>query len=224
MKAQETTIAGIESIEVTGDNSEVGVILIHGYGASMHDLYPLWEMWHQVGFNWYFPNGILPLPGASFGGRSWFSIDIAALEEAMRTGNHRDMKNSLPPEFDSTLNALETYVQEITKRHKKVIIGGFSQGAMCCSHLALRDSLKLDGLILLSGSLIAQSRFPSDARGLKFYQSHGVQDQILSINGARELNEKLHNLGFEGKLHEFQGGHEIPGTVLNGVKEYLKSV
>lgn len=224
MRAQETKIAGIESIEVTGDNADVGIILIHGYGASMHDLYPLWEMWHQEGFNWYFPNGVLPLPGAYFGGRSWFSIDIQALEEAMRTGKHRDMKNSSPPEFVSTLASLEPYVQEIAKRHKKLIIGGFSQGAMCCSHLAMNENLKFDGLILLSGALLAQDKFQEKANGIKFYQSHGIQDQILGIDGARDLNQKLVSLGFEGKLHEFQGGHEIPTSVLHGVKDYLKSI
>lgn len=222
MKAFETKIADIETLEVSGENKETGIILIHGYGASMHDLFPLWEMWHQEGFNWYFPNGVLPLPGAYFGGRAWFSIDIAALEEAMRTGKLRDMKNTLPPEFDSTLLALQGYVEEIGKRHKKLIIGGFSQGAMCSSHLAMKEELQFDGLILMSGALIAEERFPQKASAISFYQSHGDQDQILSIAGARELNEKLQSLGLEGRLHEFRGGHEIPTSVLHGVKDYLK--
>lgn len=222
MKAIETKIAGIDTLEVSGENKEVGVILIHGYGASMHDLFPLWEMWHQEGFNWYFPNGVLPLPGAYFGGRAWFSIDIAALEEAMRTGKLRDMKNNVPAEFDSTLAALETFVQEVSKRHKKLIIGGFSQGAMCSSHLAMNEKLNLDGLILMSGALIAQDKFPERVGGLPFYQSHGTQDQILSIQGGKDLHEKLGKLGFLGEFHEFRGGHEIPTSVLHGVKDFLK--
>jgi len=224
MKAFETKIAGIDTLEVSGENKDTGIIFIHGYGANMHDLYPLWEMWHQDGFNWYFPNGVLPLPGAYFGGRAWFSIDMAALEEAMRTGRLRDMKNTLPLEFASTMGALENFVEEISKRHKKLIIGGFSQGAMCSSHLAMKENLKFDGLILMSGALIAQDECPPKANGLPFYQSHGKQDQILSIEGARDLNKKLQELGFQGELHEFQGGHEIPTSVLHGVKDYLKKV
>lgn len=222
MKTGQTTISGIETLTVLGEKASTAVIFLHGYGANMHDLFPLWEMWHQEKFDWYFPNGIQSLPMGYYGGRCWFSIDIAALEEAMRTGAHRDMAQHIPPELDVTLEKLESFISEVAGEHQQLVLGGFSQGAMLASHLAMRQSLKLDGLILLSGALAASPRIPAKASGIPFYQSHGSADPILSVAGAHALEQKLQSLEFQGELKVFPGGHEIPPSVINDVKKFLQ--
>lgn len=221
MKPTLQHISGIECLSLINPDPETAVVMFHGYGANMQDLFPLWEMWDNGKYSWYFPNGVLPLPMGYYEGRAWFSIDIERLERAMRTGEIRDMAGTLPPEFDLTLKQQETFLQEIGKRHKKIIIGGFSQGAMCASHLALKSDLPLSGVILLSGNLLAQERFPTQAKGLPFYQSHGTKDPILPLSGAKLLEEKLKGLNFQGKLHVFEGGHEIPMKVIQEVKIFL---
>lgn len=221
MKTKTTNIAGVECLEVSGEHSDVGVVFFHGYGANMHDLFPLWEMWHKDKFNWYFPNGIQSLPMGYYEGRAWFSIDMIELERSIREGRSRDMKKSIPPELDETLSHLEQLVLTLSKKHKTLILGGFSQGAMCASHLAMKDSLAIDGLVLLSGALLAEERFPKAAKGIPFYQSHGTSDPILSVDGAKDLEQKLQSMNFQGKLHTFRGGHEIPMSVINEVKTFL---
>lgn len=223
MKQSLSKIAGIDSLQVLSDDPEVGVIFLHGYGASMHDLFPLWELWHDKKFSWYFPNGVLSLNMGPVEGRAWFSIDMAKIEEAMRRGQHRDMKTSLPPEYGTTMSSLKELVTELSTRHKKIIIGGFSQGAMCTSHLAMMEDLTIDGIVLLSGALIAQEKLPQKAKGIPFYQSHGTRDPILSLEGARELEGILKKFNFTGKLHIFEGGHEIQSSVIGEVKTFLRS-
>jgi phospholipase/carboxylesterase len=224
MKTGLQLIQGLECLTVKGEGSETAVIFLHGYGANMHDLFPLWQMWHQEKFDWYFPNGVQALPMGNYEGRAWFSIDIEKLEKAMREGTYRDMGSSIPPEFDDTLKQLEFLLTEIARKYKKVIIGGFSQGAMCATHLAMKNGLNLSGLVLLSGSLLARDRFPGMARGIPFYQSHGTGDPILPLSGAQELEEKLNSLNFQGKLKVFNGGHEIPPSVIQDVKDFLKQI
>lgn len=221
MKQTLSVISGIELVEVTGDNPEVGVILLHGYGANMQDLLPLWKLWHKDNYSWYFPNGVMSLPMGHYEGRAWFSIDIQKFEESMRTGKARDLREMIPQEFNATLSQLENLVKEISKRHKKLIIGGFSQGAMCAVHLGMKSELKIDGLILLSGALIAVPKMSSPTVGLPFYQSHGTGDPVLSYEGAKALEKYLHDLNFTGSLHAFQGGHEIPTSVIQGVGTFL---
>ena len=221
MKIESIDLLGIETLTVTGNAPDVGIIMLHGYGANMQDLFPLWELWHAEKFNWYFPNGVLPLNMGYYEGRSWFSIDVQELEKAMREGRPRNMRGTLPLEFDSTLALLTPYIDEISKKHKTIIVGGFSQGAMCASHLAMNSSLSIDGLILLSGALIAETRCPAQAKGIPFYQSHGVMDPVLDFQAGKELEEKLLSLNFSGKLHSFQGGHEIPTGVIHEVREFL---
>ncbi|MCE9500260.1 MAG: alpha/beta fold hydrolase [Leptospira sp.] len=221
MKPVLKNIAGIESLCVENADTETAVVFFHGYGANMQDLFPLWEMWDNGKFNWYFPNGILPLPMGYYEGRAWFSIDMEALDRAIRTGEFRNMAASVPPELDLTLKQQENFLRELAKKHKKIILGGFSQGAMCVSHLALIADLPLAGLVLLSGNLLAEEKFPKAARGIPFYQSHGTKDPILPLKGAQLLEEKMKGLNFQGKLQVFEGGHEIPMKVIQEVKFFL---
>lgn len=222
MKPERVTIQGIEALSMTTENADTAVVFFHGYGANMHDLFPLWELWHRDRFNWYFPNGVETLPMGYYEGRAWFSIDIAALERAMREGKHRDIATSIPPELDTTLSRLEMFLLDVMKKHKRLILGGFSQGAMCASHLAMKDSFAVDGLILLSGGLLAEEKFPKAARGIPFYQSHGSQDPVLGIEGAKALEKKLQSLNFQGRLSVFPGGHEIPPQVVKEVGVFLE--
>jgi phospholipase/carboxylesterase len=224
MKPNLKNIAGIECLCIEKENAKRSIVLFHGYGANMHDLFPLWEIWDQSDINWYFPNGILALPMGYYEGRAWFSIDMQALEQAMRLGEFRDMAGSIPPEFDMTLAQQENFLKEISKKDMKLIIGGFSQGAMCASHLAMKKDVSVDGLILLSGCVLAQSKYPHHAKPVPFYQSHGNKDPILPLAGAKMLEEKLIAMDFNGSLHEFNGGHEIPPEVVNQVKKFISSL
>lgn len=225
MKPILESIQGIDTLSVITADPSVGVVIFHGYGANMRDLFPLWEMMGGEKFNWYFPNGILPLSmGYGYEGRSWFSIDIEGLEKAMREGRHRDLRSFIPPEYESTLSHLESLLGDLKRRHEKLIVGGFSQGAMCSSHLALRGNVPIDALILLSGNLIAESKMPPASKGIPFYMSHGTSDPVLSFDGAKALEKKLLGIGLQGKLETFSGGHEIPQSVISGVKNFLSKV
>ncbi len=221
MKPERVTIQGVEALSMMTENADTAVVFFHGYGANMNDLFPLWELWHRDRFNWYFPNGVESLPMGYYEGRAWFSIDIEALEKAMRQGLHRDIATNIPPELDTTLQRLEMFLLDVMKKHKRLILGGFSQGAMCASHLAMKDSFAVDGLILLSGGLLAEAKFPKAARGIPFYQSHGTQDPVLGVEGAKALEKKLQSMNFQGKLSLFNGGHEIPPQVVKEVGTFL---
>lgn len=221
MKPELKNIQGVETLALESPDADTAIIFFHGYGANMHDLFPLWELWHRNQFNWYFPNGLQSLPMGYYEGRAWFSIDIAGLERAIREGRQREMAGYIPPELDQTLNQLEGFIMEIMKKHKKLILGGFSQGAMCASHLAMKDSFAVDGLILLSGNLLAEQKFPKAAKAIPFYQSHGTKDPILDMEGARALEKKLQGMNFQGKLSTFPGGHEIPPQVVKEVSVFL---
>jgi phospholipase/carboxylesterase len=214
-------IAGLEALQAGDEKSQTAIIMLHGYGANMHDLFALWEMWDQNDLCWYFPNAPFSLPMGNYEGRAWFSIDVAALERAMQEGKHRDLSGSIPIEFDDTIKLLEQFIRSLAQTHNKIIIGGFSQGAMCASHLGMVQDLSLAGLILLSGNLIAESKIPHNAKGIPFYQSHGSLDPILSIEGARLLEGKLKSLNFQGHLSVFRGGHEIPMSVINEVRLFI---
>lgn len=212
-------ISGIECLSVKNENAKNAVIIFHGYGASMHDLFPLIEMWNKPQTDFYFPNGILPLEMGHYGGRAWFPIDMQKLQLAMMRGEHRNMDNDKPEGADEVLEKLEMFATEVSKNYEKLIIGGFSQGAMCSSHLMMRLE-NLSGVILLSGNLVYQEGLQKKG-DTPFYQSHGYEDPILGYEGAKRLTQKLNELGYKGSLDSFEGGHEIPMKVVNNVSKFL---
>lgn len=212
-------ISGLEVLSVKNVGSKNAVILFHGYGANMHDLFPLIEMWAKPETDFFFPNGILPLEMGSWGGRAWFPIDMQKLQAYMMRGEHRNMDEDVPEGYESTLKKLEEFVKEVSKNYEKVIIGGFSQGAMCSSHLLMRLE-NLAGVILLSGNLVNHKALTKKGN-VPFYQSHGTNDPVLGFAGAERLTKKLNDLGYPGSLETFNGAHEIPMSVVNGVSRFL---
>lgn len=214
---------------VKGDPSAPTIILFHGYGASAFDLYPL----HQViqapaGTNWIFPEGNLEIPiGPGYTGRAWFPIDMEALQRAMMTGGFRDFSEITPPGLDTARDKALAMIEALGIPIADLVIGGFSQGAMLATDIALRSEAKAKGLCILSGTLLSQDLWQDLAKkksSLTFYQSHGIQDPVLGYQSAKSLNKLLRDAGMIGEFISFPGGHEIPQDVIAGMNRYLVQV
>ena len=205
------------------------VILFHGYGANARDLAPLAS---EIGAGphtlWLFPEGNLALD--SFGSRAWWQIDLVALGEAVAEGRRRDRTLEMPPGLpqarETALRLLAALETEFAIPAARVVLGGFSQGAMLATDTTLHLPVDPAGLLILSGTLLCQDVWAELAqrhRGLGFFQSHGEHDLLLDIGAARELNRLLLEAGLDGSFLSFPGGHEIPGRVIEQARLFLAS-
>src|SRR5690606_29801768 len=119
-----------------------------------------------------------------------------------------------PPNLENSLSILKNYIEKLISQYDEVVIGGFSQGAMLSGLLITEFSGVLNKAIIFSGNLIAENFFEkANLEKLEFIQSHGKQDPILGILGAKRLFEKFQEKGAKGEFVEFLGGHEIPMNV-----------
>lgn len=198
---------------VKNNSQKQAVVLFHGYGASMQDLYDLNQISQQ--YDWYFPQGTMELMGNM--SRAWFPINEQALQAAMMQGTHRDLSKGKPLGLEDNLELTRAFIESLD--YEKIIIGGFSQGAMLSSHLLAELSPKLKACILFSGNLISEeslSKKLAEAKNkeVEIFQSHGKSDPILGFDGARKLEGLLKKSGFNIEFHEFQGQHEIPMSVI----------
>jgi len=204
------------------------VVLFHGYGADMRDLAPLKDWLDPAGaWHWYFPNGPGRVDlGAHYEGRSWFPIDMVALEAAMRAGTTRDFAGHAAPGFDAAVAGAEHLCQQLAQRHSGgLVIGGFSQGAMLTSHVALRGQVPLRGLVLLSGNLVDRRALENlRPNPVPVFQSHGQDDEVLGIRGAEALRDLLCEKNFPVTWCPFSGGHEIPPPALHGTRSFLEGL
>lgn len=223
-----TQIANLDCI-VENEGSSNAVILFHGFGADFSDLVPLAEYMDPEGdWTWIFPNGVQRVEiGGGMTGRAWFPIPMAELEEAMRTGRPKDYSFSEPPQLASVLGEARMLVDDVKKDYDKIVIGGFSQGAMMAAHLLGDVGDKLAGAILLSTALLHKKGLEESlarAKPVPFLQSHGSADQMLHISQGQGLYKLLKEKGWKGSWAEFGGGHEIPMDVLRKGQAFLKSL
>lgn len=209
------------------NGSDTAVVLFHGYGASMSDLYGIGEaLGPHFSADWFFPNGPISVPlGFMMEGRAWFPINMAELEEAMNSGQHRKFSDKSSEEFDHSQKLAVDFLKELSKKYSKLIIGGFSQGAMLASHVF--SAVNTHGLALFSGTLIDKESLLEkigDGAKLQFFQSHGTSDPLLEYSQAQDLYKVLKDKGLKGDFVTFEGGHEIPPEALRGFLKMLKDL
>lgn len=208
---------------------------MHGYGANAFDLAGLSQhLRFPPGTRFLFPDGILPIDlgmGAGYQGRAWFPIDWTEIEKLRREGGLRDLSNTLPAGMPEARAALIHAMERLECEPAKTVIGGFSQGAMLATEMALFHKEYFAGLLVLSGTLVnragwetmAREKFAAQGKTLQFCQSHGQQDPVLPFAAAERLHELLMANGGKGELVAFAGQHEIPPLVIERVNAWLGS-
>jgi phospholipase/carboxylesterase len=211
------------------NQSKTAIILFHGYGASMNDLYGIGQYVKlETTADWFFPNGHLSLEMMGMmSARAWFPIDAKALEQAMMSGTFRDFQTLTSPEFEVAVEKCKSFIGSLAEKYDKVIVGGFSQGAMVSTHASLDISDKVDALLCLSGTLISKDKLISrldSAKKFPFFQTHGKQDQVLSYDAGKNLFELLKLGGHQGEFVSFEGGHEIPADALSKMEHFINKI
>jgi phospholipase/carboxylesterase len=217
------SLGGLDAIEFPcPDAKALTVVCLHGYGADMRDLAPLApEIPASRPIRWVFPDAPEAL---DWGGKAWFPIDVAAFEEAQRTGRPRDLSRGEPPGVAESRSALQGLLRELGAPAERLVLMGFSQGAMLAVDLAAHADAAPAGVVILSGTLVDRAGLAARARakkGLPFFQSHGSADPILGFAQALALEKTLLNAGWSGRLRRFEGGHAIPPEIVAELGPWL---
>lgn len=237
LRAMREQRLGSLDVTITGGTDRQGggggplVVLLHGFGAPGTDLVPLWraiDVSREIRFA--FPAAPLTLPSMGFGAesRAWWMIDVLELERAIAEGRQRDQSKMTPEGLvearEQVLEMLEALEGELSP--SALVLGGFSQGAMLSLDVALHSDRALAGLIHWSGTVLNEDEWvPRMAarKGLPVLQSHGRMDPLLPFSLAEALRDRLVAAGLDVEFLAFNGGHEIPGQVLDRFEAFLKT-
>jgi phospholipase/carboxylesterase len=225
LKPRRVVIGGLDTVEFPAPEDAPTIVIFHGYGADGADLAPLaLELGLSKAARWLFPDAPLPL---DWGGRAWFAIDVQSIDRAQRTGKPVDWSDSDPAALEDARGAAGSFIEELRVPWQKLILGGFSQGSMMATDLALRAPETPRGLVVLSGNLICAKHWRELAprrKGMPFFMSHGSADPILGFPGALKLEQLLREGGLDGKLLRFEGGHAIPPEAQDGLRSFLGKI
>src|SRR5947209_296140 len=223
MHVETATWGGLTSTVVhnlpAGQKPRLAVVLCHGYGAPATDLVslaqPLLGLQPQLD-----ERVVLIFPGAPLdlaelgmpGGRAWWPVDLDRLINR-RTPELLDQFRRLCP--DGLVKSRDMLVALLAEASKhfgltadRFVLGGFSQGAMLATDVALRLKKPPAGLCILSGALFNEPewrRLAGERGPLTVFQSHGRYDSILSFPMGAALHEMLHNAGAEVDFLAFTG-------------------
>jgi len=210
-----------------GDLSEserggTAVVLLHGWGAPGDDLVSLAQRLTRPKSRFFVPAAPLAHGG---GGRAWWEIS-----ESNRPAHAWD--DTLPPEHrpNAQVSMARRLVQDLLRNIRdryapeRLVVAGFSQGAMLSLDLALTADPPIDRAAALSGVLLVDS-LPAllAARSTRpsFFMSHGKADAMLRFGAGERASQLLTKHGFSVTFHPFDGGHEIPGEVVSALRQYI---
>ena len=192
------------------------VIMLHGFGANMHDLAGLAPPINSTGYVYACPNAPIPFNlGQGHAGFGWMTP---------RGG-------STPDEMANSEKLLDDFFQEVLEKFRvgpgKALLLGFSQGGGMTYRCGLGRAETFAGLAALSATLPGADeldpRLPAD-RSQPIFVAHGRYDQMIAESTAYAAKDYLETAGYSPELHVYDMGHEISGELLGDLVPWIASV
>lgn len=221
--------------QASGSQPPLVVVLAHGFGAAGDDLVGLAEVLDvPAGTVLVFPEALHSMQtfvGSEAGNsRAWWMIDVAALQRAFYRREVRDLTRQVPEGLAEARAAMTEFLGELggIVPLDRLVLGGFSQGAMLTLDVALRDpTRKVTGIIHLSGTFLAEHEWTPllpGRSGMPVFQSHGSEDPVLPMAIAEKLRDAMTAAKLEVTFDPFRGGHTIPLETAQRLGAWLRSL
>ena len=192
-------------------------MLLHGRGVDENDLFPLLDALDPerrlVGAS---PRAPLRLPP---GGNHWYAVRRIGFPD--------------PPTFHSTFPVaagwLDAFLDENGLGHDRLVLGGFSQGAVMSYALALGSGRpRPAGILAFSGFIPTVESFELDlggAEGLPVAIGHGEYDPVIGVDWGRDARERLEAAGAQVTYRESPMSHSIdPGYLEELRTSWLRNI
>ena len=198
---------------------------MHGLGADNRDFLPLAdEILHQDG-----PVCRLVMPNApvreltlhpGYPLRGWYDLRSHTIDENEDVLGIR--------ESAARVSALIDELEANGIPRRRIVLGGFSQGAAISLYAGLRLSAPIGGIAALSGYLPLAQRLYSEAtaagRATPVFMAHGVFDSVVSPVTAERSASVIREVApaFSWKTYDME--HEVGGEELYDLGRFLRSV
>ena len=221
MEARQHQGKGLKYLVVQPDgyDPQVGyplVILLHGFGANMHDLAGLCPAIDQKGYLYVCPNAPLPLQvGPGMEGYGWTP----------------PWGRSTPEDARHAVELLETFFDEVIEQYHvspgRIVLTGFSQGGSMAYRCGLVRPDIFAGLAALSAAISdpeeLRQRLPPE-RNQPIFVAHGIHDDIAPVERARQARDFLEGEGYSPDYREYPMRHEISQQVLDDLVPWIHRV
>jgi phospholipase/carboxylesterase len=193
-----------------GDH-EGALVLLHGRGADERDLFPLLDALDPerrlLGIT---PRGPLSLPP---GGAHWYRLGGIPTPD--------------PDTFFATFEAAAAFLDALPVPIERVVLGGFSQGAVMSWALGLcKGRPRPAAIIAMSGFMPEVDGFALDLSGLDGYPiavAHGALDPVIPVAFGRAAAERVAAAGADLLWRETPVPHTIDPRLLPELQAFVVS-
>lgn len=212
-------VAALSAI-VRGGDGPPSLVLLHGYGSNAGD-WLQFEDKLQVPLNGrlVFPQG--PLRGPN-GARGWWWLNI---EGHIPSGQrYPDFSIANPAGIKVASRLVRKLLAGVPR---PIVLGGFSQGAMLSGEIAFQTDQDLAALVLLGGTTVNEAAWAGQfaaRRDMPVFIAHGRQDGVLPFATMERFQARIKAAGLNVTWFPYEGGHDIPDTVIAALNEFLAGV
>lgn len=216
----------LECIELNPKIAPIGsVIWLHGLGADGNDFVPIvpeLQLSNELPLRFIFPNAP-EMPVTINNGyvmRAWY--DIVSLSINQRSDETGILKSV------SLINDLIENEEKRGVPANKIVLAGFSQGAVIALTAGLSFQKQLAGIIALSGYFPHADKVLANVvtenKSIPIFLAHGVQDPVVPFmlgTMARDLLEQHH---YNVSWHQYAMPHSVCGEEIVDIGMWLRGV
>jgi len=175
---------------------EGALVLLHGRGADEHDLFPLLDAFDpEQRLHAYTPRAPLTLPP---GGAHWYMVPRVGYPD--------------PATFAEGFGALVEWFDALPFPAERIVLGGFSQGAVMSYALGLgKGRPRTAALLAMSGFIPTVDGWEPDLEPpfQRIGIVHGTYDPVIPVEFARQARDTLEAAGADVLYREFPIEHSI---------------
>jgi phospholipase/carboxylesterase len=153
----------------------------------------------------------------------------AAAQRSWYPGRYYDPLAQNEPDLTWSLEACEAAIAVATDAGvapRRIVLGGFSQGACLVAELIARSPRRLAGVAVLTGALLGpdgQQREPAPAAGLRMFFASSKFDQWVAVDDVHATARAFERAGAVTKLETYEDRvHEVSDAAVAGLRRLFE--
>ncbi|MCS3797641.1 alpha/beta hydrolase [Niastella sp. OAS944] len=188
------------------------IILLHGVGSNEKDLFGIANLLPDDLYV-ISPRGQFVLGGDRY---AWYQVDFSTGKPVYNAAQEA-----------SSRKLISTFIDQMKAKYQllEVYVGGFSQGAIMSYSIGLTNPTAVKGILALSGRILEEVKplvtKNDELKQLNVFIAHGVHDNVLPVDRAREAEKYLSAFGMPLTYHEYELGHTISEKVIQDINIWL---
>jgi phospholipase/carboxylesterase len=191
------------------------VIFLHGYGSNEQDLFGIKDD--------------LPASYTCLSVRAPMTLEEGSYQWFRKKGE--GAYNGETDDLKTSGQVLQDFIAQAAKKYHtepdKVVLVGFSQGAIMSYEVALRHPEAVGGIAALSGRVlpVLKSALKPDEKrqSLAIFIGHGKEDNRLPYKDGTEANSLLQSISLTPEFHGYEGlGHSISAAEVEDLNAWLQ--